>query len=369
MGCSDTPSPPQRTPEEPAEPQEPEEKDTGVKGESKLDASDRRDANSELPIVDAATTDASSFKDAAKDVDAASPLDASAPDPSACDLALLAPGDHDYTITSKNGLTYKYTLVVPATVQAKQRAPLAVVWHALRSSPEETRGLTDIDAIAADARFYTVHPRSPDASWDTGSCCTTAVLGWPRDELVFTKELLADVKTKVCVDDKRIYTTGFSNGGMMSQKLACQMSEVFAAAGPMGSTLTIDPNQCKPARAVPMFMVNGTADPLVGYAVPSLSGGLTVPADFAHWAERNGCTGQPEVTLEKGKVSCETYKQCKSSSEVTLCTVDGMGHCMPGMKEESPTNCFTKGIPLGQPNADIDGQREVFNFLQRFSLP
>ncbi len=282
----------------------------------------------------------------------------------------LSPGDHEFTITSANGLTYGYVLVMPNTVVPGKRAPLVVVWHALWSSPEETRSLTHIDATMASYAAISVHPRSPDQSWDVGSCCTNFVLGKHRDETVFAKELLADVESKVCVDTHRVYTAGFSNGGMLSQMLACTMSDVFAAAAAMASTLTIPPDQCNPSRPIPIYMINGTADPLVGYSTVSLSGGLTVQDSFTTWANRDGCVDSPQTTLQQGQATCQTYSQCAASSSVTLCSVEGMGHCLPGMKVESPTNCLTKNlIPLGMPNNDIDGIDLSAQFLLEHSLP
>lgn len=296
---------------------------------------------------------------------------AGAPPALDCDPSqTLAPGDHEFSITSANGLTYRYTVVVPSTVVAGKKAPLAVVWHALWSNPEETRGLTHIDATMAAHSVISVHPRSPDQAWDVGTCCTNYVLGRRRDETVFVKELLKDVESKVCVDTHRVYTAGFSNGGMLSQMLACKMADVFAAAAPMASTLTIPPGECNPSRPIPIYMINGTADPLVGYSATSLSGGLPVQQSFTTWAARDGCSGAAQTTLQAGKATCQTYSQCGAGSEVTLCSVEGMGHCMPGMKKESPMNCFTKNlILLGMPNDDIDGIDLSAEFLLRHTLP
>ncbi len=288
-----------------------------------------------------------------------------------CDPSLtLPPGDHEFTIKSKNGRTYKYTLVMPNTIAPGTRAPLAIVWHALWSSPEETRARTHIDATMAANGVISVHPRSPDTSWDVGTCCIQYVAGLPRDETVFAKELIAEVESKVCVDTHRVYTAGFSNGGMLSQMLACKMADVFAAAAPMASTLTILPSACKPSRPIPMYMINGTADPLVGYTVPTFSGGVPVPTTFTTWADRDACTDQPHTTLQQGQATCKTYDQCGGGADVTLCTVQGMGHCMPGMKADSPLNCMTKNlIPLGPPNNDIDGIDLAVKFLLAHSLP
>jgi polyhydroxybutyrate depolymerase len=215
-----------------------------------------------------------------------------------------------------------------------------------------------------------VYPRSPDKAWDVGSCCTAIVGGAARDEEVFARELVKDIVSKACVDEKRIYTNGFSNGGMISQMVACKMGDVFAAAAPMGSTLTISPSDCQPKRPIPLIMINGTSDPLVGYDAPSLAGGIAFTEDTGLWAEHDGCTDQPETYLSKGKATCKQYKQCKAGVEVAFCAVEGMGHCVPGMKKESPTNCLTKdGITLGMPNDDIDAIQLSFDFLLRFTLP
>lgn len=288
----------------------------------------------------------------------------------ACTGMPLSVGDHEYTIDSKNGLKYSYILTIPKTVDPMQRAPLIIHWHALTSDPEEARSLTSIDAKAEAAKAIVVYPRSPDKSWDTGSCCTSTSGGKMRDEEVFARELVKDVQEKACVDDKRIYTNGFSNGGMMSQLLACKMADVFAAAAPMGSTLTIDKDTCKPSRPIPMFMINGTADPLVGYNMTSFSGGLTVPDDIKFWADKNQCMGEPEMFLQMGKATCKRYTKCAAGVELDFCAVEGMGHCVPGMKKESATNCLTKSIiALGPPNDDIDGLQLSVDFLMRYTLP
>jgi polyhydroxybutyrate depolymerase len=348
-----------------------------------LDAAANLDAGGTSGALDASQQpsggDASSAGDTgATAADATSPADAStdaAPALPACTGTPLSVGDHEYTIQSKNGQKYSYILSVPASVDPTRRAPVIVHWHALSSDPEEARKVTSIDAKGAAAKALLVFPRSPDKSWDVGSCCTTTVGGTRRDEEVFARELIKDVIAKACVDEKRIYTNGFSNGGMISQLLACKMADVFAASAPLGSTLTSPAAECKPSRPIPIFMLNGTADPLVGYNSPASSGGLTVPEDVKFWAEKNGCTGAAETFLTKGKVTCTRYTHCSAGVEVAHCAVDGMGHCVPGMKTESASNCLTKvafgliPIQLGPPNNDVDALQLDVDFLLRFTLP
>lgn len=283
----------------------------------------------------------------------------------------LPPGSHEFTLVSKNLSIYKYIVVVPPGIEPGQRTPVIFVWHALWSSPAETRRVTHIDETLKQRKAIGVFPWSLTTSWNAGSCCSqyTALLGL-RDETVFARELVDEVEAKVCVDTRRVYTTGFSNGGMLTQVLACNMADVFAAAAPMASALTILPSTCRPSRAIPILMINGTLDLLVGYYLPTFDLGLSVPLTFSNWAALDGCTGQPQ-TFKQGLITRQTYDTCRDGVEVTLWTVEGMGHCLPGMKEEIPgLNCLTKGIlPLGPPNHDIDGIDIAADFLFSYSLP
>ena len=104
------------------------------------------------------------------------------------------------------------------------------------------------------------------------------------------------------------------------------------------------------------MMFNGTADFLVPYnggAYPS------APASFAAWADRNGCTDTPTITHDAGTVTCETHTECTDDAAVTLCTVEGMGHCWPG----------TDFCPWGNPNTEISANEALWAFLSQFSLP
>jgi poly(3-hydroxybutyrate) depolymerase len=142
----------------------------------------------------------------------------------------------------------------------------------------------------------------------------------------------------------------------------------------MGSTLTIDKSACAPKRPVPIFLINGTEDPLVGYNAPGFAGGIPVTEDVQFWVDKNMCTGTPEMFEMKGKATCKRYTQCAAGTEVSYCVVEGMGHCVPGMKKESASNCLTKtasGLPieLGMPNDDIDAVQMAFDFLLKYTLP
>jgi len=118
-----------------------------------------------------------------------------------------------------------------------------------------------------------------------------------------------------------------SNGGFMSNKLACDAADILAAVAPVASVLGVD--DCAPTRPIPIMMFNGTEDTLVRYDGGSLSE-RGVPESFGEWADFNSCTAETQVTFENGDSTCESYTGCESGATTTLCTIEGGGHTWPG---------------------------------------
>lgn len=85
---------------------------------------------------------------------------------------------------------------------------------------------------------------------------------------------------------------------------------------------------------------------------------------MADWIDRNGCSGEPEVTFSEGMVTCETVDQCAEGSSVTLCTVTGGGHCWPGVP------CATiEGVDLGESTTDINANDAMWELFSTVKLP
>ena len=59
--------------------------------------------------------------------------------------------------------------------------------------------------------------------------------GWPNtggQDIAFVKAMLQLFESNLCIDQSRIFSTGFSYGGIFSLTLGCQMSNVFRAIAP-----------------------------------------------------------------------------------------------------------------------------------------
>ncbi|GMV19666.1 MAG: hypothetical protein KJ015_03170 [Myxococcales bacterium] len=279
-----------------------------------------------------------------------------------CSGGGLAPGDSTLKLTH-GGVEREYQLHVPPGYDGKAPLPLVLNFHGYTSNAGQQAAFSAMNAKADSAGFLLVYPQGLQnpgtglTSWNAGLCC--AFGDTARDDVGFVGAVLDDVFAKSCVDERRVYATGMSNGGYLSHRLGCELANRFAAIAPVAGVLGIPAGDCKPSRPMPVVHFHGTADSLVAYDGGSLGSSASVPDTFAGWASRNGCSGSPKESFKNGAAHCETYEGCPAGVEVTLCTIDGMGHCWPGQSI----------CPFGQSSTDVSANDRMWELFQKSSLP
>src|SRR5215216_7507861 len=150
----------------------------------------------------------------------------------------LEPGDSERQLTV-DGMERSYLLHIPPGVDMDDPSPLVFAFHGAGSDPQEMASASEFSAVSDEAGFILIYPVGLEQTWNAGSCCGSAVEK-NIDEAAFVQQILADVEGIAKVDPKRIYATGFSNGGGMVYRLACEMSGTFAAVAPVAGSLTIE---------------------------------------------------------------------------------------------------------------------------------
>jgi polyhydroxybutyrate depolymerase len=176
------------------------------------------------------------------------------------------------------------------------------------------------------------------------------------DDVGFTRAILDTAESMLCIDTKRIFVTGMSNGGFMSHRLGCELADRIAAIAPVAGVLGVTP--CTPSRPMPVMHFHGTADTLVPYNGDPTNGFISVPDSFAGWAMRDQCQGTPVETFNKVDSSCSSYTNCAGGAEVTLCTVQNGGHTWPG----GPT------IPYGYTTPYLNATDAMWTFFAAHPL-
>jgi polyhydroxybutyrate depolymerase len=277
--------------------------------------------------------------------------------PAGCSSPSAAPGDNPTIQIQHEGQTRNYILYVPPGIDPKKPTPLVVNWHGLTSNAIQQQGYAG-NAIADQRKTIVAYPdglgNAGGQSFNAGVCCSQ--LGNPphmADDVGFGRAIVADVASKLCVDKRRVYTTGMSNGGYMSEHNACFAADLYAASAPV-SALAFPRTDCPISRPTTIVAFNGTEDPLVNYAASQQS--------MDAWVTRNGCSGAPE-RVDYGASYCETWSKCSAGVMVKRCTITGMNHCWPGSPLVLPGFCASTGL------MDIDANQLMYDVFQNTTLP
>lgn len=269
-----------------------------------------------------------------------------APAPITCDAeGDLQPGSHRFAL-DHGGLAREYRVYVPPSYDGHTAAPVVFNFHGLTSDSGQQVAFSAMNETADAHGFIVIYPEGHENSWNGGWCCGTAA-SEDLDDVGFALAVLDDLAGMGCVDRRRVYTTGMSNGGFMSHRLGCEAADTFAAIGSVTGALGID--DCAPSRPMPVLQIHGTEDSLVSYE------GMVLPS-IDEWVRINGCDGTPTETYAEGDATCETYDGCDDGVEVTLCTVEGGEHCWFGQEF----------CPFGPTSTHIDSNEHLWEFFSRY---
>lgn len=283
----------------------------------------------------------------------ARPADAAAcPAPTAS----VTTGSRAETMTF-GGLERRYLLHVPASYDPAQPTPLVISIHGFASNPEQQSSFARWEKIAETEPMIVVYPQGTGfpARWNAG---TVNFYGASKvDDVGFIRELVATLSAEFCIDPARVFANGLSNGGGMSNRLACQASDLIAAIG--GVAGAYSPVECKLTRPVPVIAFHGTKDTVVDYnGIPSLD--FPAVQDWAKaWATRNECDLTPTDIPAVADTSGVLYAGCKDGAEVALYTVEGGGHVWSG----GPRMGF-----LGK-TSPVDATPILWEFFKRHPMP
>ncbi len=221
------------------------------------------------------------------------------------------------------GVTRHFILHVPPSYNGNPVA-LVINLHGYSSNSKQEEALTGMSPKADEAGFIVVYPDGIESTWYTGP-------GAQGDaDQQFVRDLIAHLEALYTIDPKRIYATGISNGGGMTNRLACDMANVIAAIAPDSGAYNFWQN-CNPSRPVPVLAFHGLDDNIIPYAgnTPQI---MTPPIEdwAAAWAGRNGCASTPTITTPVETITIHTWSQCKENADVILYTLANHGHSWPG---------------------------------------
>lgn len=260
-----------------------------------------------------------------------------------------------------DGLNRSYTIYIPANYNVANAHPVVFNLHGYTSSGSAQASLSNMNAIADTAGFIVVYPEgtldnSSQPYWNSG-------YGTGVDDVGFINALIDTVAANYTVDLQRVYSTGLSNGAIMSNTLACELNDRIAAiAGVAGTMSLVQSTSCSPSNKIPVLHIHGTSDIVVPYTGNTIL--LGVNTLITHWRTHNGLattattTAFPNTSLLDGSTAELIRYETGSNYPVHLIRVSNGGHSWPG----------SGVIVSGTTNMDFDASLEIWKFFSQYSL-
>lgn len=247
--------------------------------------------------------------------------------------------------------------------------PLVIVMHGSGGTPEDAEHASRMDSIA-DARGWLVaYPSGMRgmlglvrSDWNAGTCC-----GAPAhdgvDDVGFLRAIVRQLVSRLPVDTARVYVAGFSDGGRMAYRAACEMASNVAAVAVVSGSLKLA--GCAPSRPVSIIAFHGTSDDEVAYddsaatapprALPPWAGDF--PPSIRFWIAADRCRGVAQRPVSP-HARVATFGCVRS--DLVLYTIVGGGHGWP----KEPAG----GTGSKPPMSEIDASALMANFFDAHRL-
>lgn len=276
-------------------------------------------------------------------------------------VSAATPRDLSGTFRS-GGMDRTYQLHVPPG----DPVGLVLSLHGGGGSGKGQRGLTEFDAVADANKLLVVYPDGYDKSWADGRGASPADRRH-IDDVGFLVGLADKLRNDYNIAPGHVFVTGMSNGGFMSNRLACDRADVFSAIAPVAGTLGVGV-ACNPSQPVSVWEAHGTADPLVHFnggdvrGRGGLSHSISVKSMVEKWRSADDCQGDPVAAVlpnvgDGTVVHRFDSTACAASTEVVFYQIDNGGHTWPGGKQYLP-----KAV-IGPTSRALDGSESIAQFF------
>ena len=227
---------------------------------------------------------------------------------------------------------------VPSYYTPTNPLPFIIYFHGYTSN--WTQGVLLNHTVDAETNGYIIAfgQGTPSAEgrhvlgWNAGTCClfNTTI---PVDDVTYAKTIVQLASERVAIVTDRVYAMGWSNGGLMVERLGCEAWDVFAGVAADASAVILGHGyedglaQCDAAFAgghIDYIHFHGTHDAVV----PWVGGHDTrerfpsVLENLSRWVARDGCDSVQRQTYNDGKNFTNIrWPNCRGNTSVELMTV------------------------------------------------
>ena len=164
-------------------------------------------------------------------------------------------------------------------------SPVLFVLHGYTSRGLWIMNYSGFQSIADDNGFIVVYPQGTllpatgQTHWNVGGWTTSS----STDDVGFIDSLIEFLDDEYSINQKQIYSTGMSNGGYMSYKLACDLSSKIAAVASVTGSMTFETfSSCYPSNPTSVAQIHGMEDSVVSYYGNAWSKPIEEAVSYTH---------------------------------------------------------------------------------------
>ena len=273
--------------------------------------------------------------------------------------AQIETGSFDFEEHHRNYMVY-----LPKNYNGTINFPIVIYLHCYGWTAQQGMNYTKLHQVADSSDFLVVYPSAIN-NWNSGIGDNP---NWPTpnvDDVGFINAMIDTLSNHYSIDLERIYACGYSNGGFMSYKLACQLSHRIAAIASVGGVISTNTSaNCNPFRTMPVLQIHGTGDPWV--PIKGATGWHSVDQTLSYWTNFNNCAKADTIILQDldptdgCTVEKISYANCNNKIIVIYYKVINGGHTWPG--------AGPPGYSAGNTNQDFNASIEIWNFFKDHQL-
>ena len=217
-----------------------------------------------------------------------------------------APASGRYTI-DVSGAAREYIIKMPAGYDNRRPYRLIFAFHGgmydaasvdAGGAPSPSGPYYGIEPLAGGNAIF-VAPQALSGSWQNTS---------GRD-VAFVNAMITRFGSQLCIDQSRIFATGFSYGGIMTLALGCAEADQFRAIAPMSGQIL---NTCGGSAPIAYWSSHGSNDTTITPTEGAMARDM--------FRTRNGCTTQ---TMPGDRAGCVDYQGCSAGHPLTWCSFTG----------------------------------------------
>lgn len=266
------------------------------------------------------------------------------------------------------------TVFVPSGYSGEEPVSLVLDLHGSNSNGAEQLDRSGWERLAEQEGFIVVGLQGNLATDTPGNFSwfvPGVTEGEDQNDLAYITEAIEEIKTQYCIDDTKIYASGFSGGARMLSQYLCEKNNLISGAAMISGlragypqeqadgSFNPDLQTCSEPKSVGILAIDGLADQVNPYDGLGRSyWGYGAQAAVGRWTELLNCDSEPTVTTD-GSVTRSSYENCEENAQFQTIVIDDGGHTWPGS-----TPMLKLLSALGKVSYDINATDESWDFFQ-----